>query len=52
MEQQLKQIYDEIIKLKYDDSDLCSADLDDIPDIEWNKAIDECLKIINKYLIR
>ena len=46
----LKQIYKEMENLKCDDSELCDADPDDFPSIEYNNAIDKCLRVIEKYL--
>lgn len=43
------QIYDEINKLKVPDENLCDGDLDDYPEIYYNKAIVDCLNVLEKY---
>ena len=43
------QIHDEINKLKVPDENLCDGDLDDYPEIYYNKASDDCLTVLEKY---
>ena len=46
----LSDLYAKMENLKRNDDDLCSADMDDIPDFEYNKGVDSCLRLLKEYI--